>query len=67
MYNQVFKIALEENLRVCCEVNEKPLNEISLAFHKRHGFQKTHEKKYAKKKVAFLEKPPFVNGQILNK
>ena len=59
MYNQVFKFALKENLRVCCEVNEKPLNEISLAFHKRLGFQKIHEKEYAKKKVAFLEKPPL--------
>ena len=64
IYNQVFKIAVEENLTVCCEVNEKPLNEISLAFHKKLGFYKTHEKEYPKKKVAFLEKPPLSNSQI---
>ena len=59
MYDQVFKIAALENLTVCCEVNEKPLNKVSLSFHKKLGFSKTNEKVYAEKKVAFLEKPPF--------
>ena len=58
MYQKVFEIAEKNNLTICCEVNEKPLNEISLAFHNKLGFYKTHEKAYAKKKVAFLEKPP---------
>lgn len=64
MYNQVFKIAALENLTVCCEVNEKPLNKVSLAFHKNLGFHKTNEKVYAKKKVAFLEKPPLINNWL---
>ena len=59
MYDQVFKIAAHENLTVCCEVNEKPINKVSLSFHKKLGFSKTNEKVYAEKKVAFLEKPPF--------
>lgn len=59
MYDHVFKIAAFENLTICCEVNEKPLNQVSLAFHKKLGFRKTSEKVYVEKKVAFLEKPPF--------
>jgi uncharacterized protein len=62
MYDQVFKVAASDNLTVCCEVNVKPLNKVSLAFHKNLGFLKTNEKVYAEKKVAFLEKPPLMNN-----
>ncbi len=58
MYDHVFEMADNEQLIICCEVNEKPLNEVSLAFHRRLGFNKTHEKVYTKKKVAFLERLP---------
>ena len=59
MYQDVFNFAKKNKLTVCCEVNEEPVNEVSLKFHKKLGFIKVSEKVYAKKKVAFLEKPPI--------
>ena len=59
MYQDVFNFAKKNKLTVCCEVNEEPVNEVSLKFHKKLDFIKVDEKVYAKKKVAFLEKPPI--------
>ncbi len=43
---------------LCCEVNTKPMNELSLRFHKKQGFEKVGEQdtEGGKKKVALLAK-----------
>jgi len=56
-YNALFQLAEEERIPICCEVNEVPMNKISMDFHSSMGFNKIGDKQYDQnKRVAYLEK-----------
>ena len=39
LYQYIESIAMEENIPLCCEVNTKPLNKVSIDFHTNFGFK----------------------------
>jgi len=38
VYKYLRKVATKDSLRICCEVNSKPRNNISINFHLKNGF-----------------------------
>ena len=55
-YNYIYNLAQKEKLPFCCEVNIVPLNQQSLDFHKKNGFEILEEISFGKKTVAMLVK-----------
>ena len=55
-YNFIYELAQKEKLPFCCEVNTVPLNQQSLDFHKKNGFEVLEEISFGKKTVAMLVK-----------
>ena len=57
LYNYVFNIDDFSNTRFCAEVNVKPMNEISLNFHRKLGFKETSKRLINNEhEVVYLEK-----------
>ena len=61
IYDKVFKLATENNIDVCCEVNTLPRNDASLAFHAEFGFQEVGIKDYDDHSVVYLKSPVTSN------
>ena len=61
IYDEVFKLATENNIDVCCEVNTLPRNDASLAFHAEFGFQEVGIKDYDDHSVVYLKSPVTSN------
>ena len=59
LYDELAKRAEGAWPRICAEVNVRPPNPRSLAFHARHGFQEIGQQdtEGGKKRVALLERP----------
>ena len=55
IYNEVFRLAKEINIDVCCEVNTEPRNDPSLAFHETFGFKEVGTKKFDDHSVVYLK------------
>ncbi len=55
-YELIEKIAIENEMPLCCEVNTLPENLISIKFHEDFGFKKIDDKKYKYHSVAFFKK-----------
>ena len=46
-----------ENLKICAEINTKPMNKKSIIFHEKHDFKRILEKCYNENyKVVFMER-----------
>ena len=46
-----------ENLKICAEINTKPMNKKSIIFHEKHDFKRIVEKCYnVNYKVVFMER-----------
>ena len=56
LYIHLSYIAKLENIPICCEVNTKPRNDISLNFHQKHGFKIVGEKYFDDHSVVYLKK-----------
>jgi hypothetical protein len=61
IYNEVFRLAKEINIDVCCEVNTEPRNDPSLAFHETFGFKEVGTKKFDDHSVVYLKSNIKVN------
>ena len=55
-YELIEKIAIENEMPLCCEVNTLPENLISIKFHEDFGFKKIDDKEYKDHSVAFFKK-----------
>ena len=53
-YNYIYDLAKKEKLPFCCEVNTVPLNQQSLNFHKKNGFEVLDEISFGLKTVVML-------------
>jgi len=56
IYNQVTKDGEKLELDILCEVNTRPKNEISLAFHKKMGFKEIGTQDFQKNSVVYLKR-----------
>ncbi len=56
LYKLVGSIVEYENIPLCCEVNVKPMNHISINFHKRQGFKKVGSRHFKDHSVAYFKK-----------
>ena len=56
IYNQVIKDGEKLELDILCEVNTRPKNEISLAFHKKMGFKEIGTQDFQKNSVVYLKR-----------
>tara|TARA_B100000900_G_scaffold371591_1_gene350927 strand:+ start:6962 stop:7459 length:498 start_codon:yes stop_codon:yes gene_type:complete len=56
IYEQVFNKAIELGLPVVCEVNTKPINEPSLKFHAKLGFEECGVNDFSYNSVVYLKK-----------
>ena len=54
LYNEIYKIAINLDSPLCCEVNTIPLNKQSLDFHYKYGFETLQKVPFGKKQVAML-------------
>lgn len=55
IYDEVFRLAGDLKLDVCCEVNTLPRNDASLAFHETFGFKDVGTKDYDDHSVVYLK------------
>ena len=56
LYNHLSKVANLENLPICCEVNTKPINQISLNFHSKNKYIEVGERDFDDHSVVYLKK-----------
>lgn len=56
VYQHIFKTIKKENIPVCCEVNTRPVNKISLGFHSSLGFQRVGDCSFKTHSVTYLRK-----------
>ena len=56
LYNHLRKVANLENLPICCEVNTRPINQISLNFHSNNTYIEVEERHYDAHSVVYLKK-----------
>ena len=56
LYQYIESIAMEENMPLCCEVNTKPLNKISIDFHTNFGFKEIGNYDSGTGSVAYFRK-----------
>ena len=56
LYDHISKVANLEDLPICCEVNTKPLNQISLDFHSKNKFVGVGECDFDDHSVIYLKK-----------
>jgi len=56
LYNHLSKIAGLEGLPICCEVNTKPINQISLNFHSKNKYIEVGERHFDDHSVIYLKK-----------
>ena len=56
LYAHLSKVANLEDLPICCEVNTKPLNQISLDFHSKNKFVEVGECDFDDHSVIYLKK-----------
>lgn len=56
LYNHLYELSKKEGVPLCCEVNIKPMNEISLNFHYKAGFKNDGEGHFKKNSVKYLKK-----------
>ena len=57
IYTKVIDKGKENNLDVLCEVNTKPSNKTSMAFHKKMGFEEIGTNDFEKNSVVYLQRP----------
>ena len=56
LYKLIGSITEYENIPLCCEVNVKPMNHISVNFHKKQGFKKVGSGHFKDHSVAYFKK-----------
>ena len=56
LYKHLSYLANLENIPICCEVNTKPRNDISMNFHTKHGFKDVGEQNFDDHSVVYLKK-----------
>ena len=56
LYEHLSKVANFENLPICCEVNTKPINQISLNFHSKNKYIKVGKGYFDDHSVAYLKR-----------
>ena len=56
LYKHLSYLAKLENISICCEVNTKPRNDISINFHTKHGFKDVGEQNFDEHSVVYLKK-----------
>ena len=56
LYQYIESIAMEENIPLCCEVNTKPLNKVSIDFHTNFGFKEIGNYDSGTGSVAYFRK-----------
>jgi predicted GNAT superfamily acetyltransferase len=56
LYEKLYKLSALEQLPICCEVNTKPINQVSLNFHYKNGFEPVGEYDFDDHSVAYLKK-----------
>ena len=57
IYTKVIDKGKENNLDVLCEVNTKPSNKTSMAFHNKMGFEEIGTNDFEKNSVVYLRRP----------
>ena len=57
IYTKVIDKGKENNLDILCEVNTRPSNEASMAFHQKMGFQEIGTNDFEKNSVVYLRRP----------
>ena len=55
-YKYLDKVASEQLLPICCEVNSIPRNEISMNFHINNGFKEVGKRDFQDHSVKYFEK-----------
>ena len=55
-YKYLDKVASEQLLPICCEVNSIPRNEISMNFHINNGFKEVRKRDFQDHSVKYFEK-----------
>jgi len=56
LYQYIESIAMEKNIPLCCEVNTKPLNKVSIDFHINFGFKEIGNYDLGTGSVAYFKK-----------
>ena len=56
IYEDIFKLAKKENLPIALEVNTQPINQPSLDFHQKMGFDQVGVKDFDDHSVAYFIK-----------
>ena len=56
LYKHLSYLAKLEHIPICCEVNTKPRNDISINFHTKHGFKDVGEQNFDDHSVVYLKK-----------
>ena len=56
IYNKVIEDGKKLELDILCEVNTRPRNDISLAFHKKMGFKEIGTQDFQKNSVVYLKR-----------
>ena len=56
IYKDIFKLAKKESLPIALEVNTQPINQPSLDFHKKMGFDQVGVKDFDDHSVAYFIK-----------
>ena len=57
LYKKIYKLSALKQLPICCEVNTLSLNQISLNFHYKNGFEAVGEYDFDDCSVVYLKKP----------
>jgi len=57
IYSKVISKGKDNNLDILCEVNTRPSNEPSLAFHEKMGFEEVGTNDFEKNSVVYLRRP----------
>jgi len=57
IYSTVINKGKENNLDILCEVNTRPPNEASMAFHQKMGFVEVGTNDFEKNSVVYLRRP----------
>ena len=55
-YKRLYKVASEQLLPICCEVNSIPKNDVSINFHINYGFKEVGERDFKNHSVKYFEK-----------
>ena len=56
LYKKLYKLSALKLLPICCEVNTLPVNQISLNFHYKNGFEAVGEYDFDDHSVVYLKK-----------